>query len=167
MDDPGQLSFLTDDRESVAARSADSLHKISQGGVGTNRKEVRFDQVAQVEAAEQYLIPVCNRKLEFVRQLLRFHGQGLKEVGHQDADRSDDHEGDHQSVSPCDLGDKEDRGERRRKNSTQNTRHTDQCEIGLGNITETEHVEDRKSTRLNSSHVKISYAVFCLKKKIH
>src|SRR5690606_41179347 len=25
--------------------------------------------------------------------------------------------------------------------------------------------EDRKSTRLNSSHVKISYAVFCLKKK--
>src|SRR5690606_4382602 len=27
-----------------------------------------------------------------------------------------------------------------------------------------DHV-DRKSTRLNSSHVKISYAVFCLKKK--
>src|SRR5690349_23753835 len=25
--------------------------------------------------------------------------------------------------------------------------------------------EDRKSTRLNSSHVEISYAVFCLKKK--
>src|SRR5690606_41880388 len=28
-----------------------------------------------------------------------------------------------------------------------------------------ELAEDRKSTRLNSSHVKISYAVFCLKKK--
>src|SRR5690606_40089162 len=27
------------------------------------------------------------------------------------------------------------------------------------------NLEDRKSTRLNSSHVKISYAVFCLKKK--
>src|SRR3712207_7525864 len=27
--------------------------------------------------------------------------------------------------------------------------------------------EDRKSTRLNSSHVNISYAVFCLKKKKH
>src|SRR5207249_10163124 len=27
--------------------------------------------------------------------------------------------------------------------------------------------EDRKSTRLNSSHVSISYAVFCLKKKKH
>src|SRR5690554_7851398 len=28
-----------------------------------------------------------------------------------------------------------------------------------------EEAEDRKSTRLNSSHVRISYAVFCLKKK--
>src|SRR3712207_7776098 len=27
------------------------------------------------------------------------------------------------------------------------------------------HAEDRKSTRLNSSHANISYAVFCLKKK--
>src|SRR5439155_2473420 len=27
------------------------------------------------------------------------------------------------------------------------------------------HLQDRKSTRLNSSHVAISYAVFCLKKK--
>src|SRR3712207_8260511 len=27
------------------------------------------------------------------------------------------------------------------------------------------HIEDRKSTRLNSSHANISYAVFCLKKK--
>src|SRR5699024_12298116 len=29
------------------------------------------------------------------------------------------------------------------------------------------HTPDRKSTRLNSSHVSISYAVFCLKKKIN
>src|SRR3712207_8632854 len=28
-------------------------------------------------------------------------------------------------------------------------------------------VKDRKSTRLNSSHANISYAVFCLKKKNH
>src|SRR5690554_1994259 len=28
-------------------------------------------------------------------------------------------------------------------------------------------ISDRKSTRLNSSHVRISYAVFCLKKKIN
>src|SRR5207249_10149774 len=33
-----------------------------------------------------------------------------------------------------------------------------------GALTPTE-VIDRKSTRLNSSHVSISYAVFCLKKK--
>src|SRR5690349_22817190 len=33
---------------------------------------------------------------------------------------------------------------------------------GLGHRDE---AEDRKSTRLNSSHVEISYAVFCLKKK--
>src|SRR3989442_9078355 len=30
---------------------------------------------------------------------------------------------------------------------------------------ESAHEPDRKSTRLNSSHVRISYAVFCLKKK--
>src|SRR5690349_23531411 len=40
----------------------------------------------------------------------------------------------------------------------------------LGTITpgptfKTEDNLDRKSTRLNSSHVEISYAVFCLKKK--
>src|SRR5438445_7419567 len=29
-----------------------------------------------------------------------------------------------------------------------------------------DRIEDRKSTRLNSSHANISYAVFCLKKKI-
>src|SRR5256885_12278267 len=29
------------------------------------------------------------------------------------------------------------------------------------------HTADRKSTRLNSSHLVISYAVFCLKKKNH
>src|SRR2546430_9992409 len=28
-------------------------------------------------------------------------------------------------------------------------------------------IQDRKSTRLNSSHSQISYAVFCLKKKTH
>src|SRR3989442_644687 len=30
---------------------------------------------------------------------------------------------------------------------------------------QTDQFRDRKSTRLNSSHVRISYAVFCLKKK--
>src|SRR5688572_31466344 len=34
-------------------------------------------------------------------------------------------------------------------------------EVGVGPF----QLEDRKSTRLNSSHSQISYAVFCLKKK--
>src|SRR5438067_8190981 len=36
---------------------------------------------------------------------------------------------------------------------------------GRGIETVCADTEDRKSTRLNSSHVSISYAVFCLKKK--
>src|SRR5690606_39860014 len=36
---------------------------------------------------------------------------------------------------------------------------------GLVKAIEKWRSEDRKSTRLNSSHVKISYAVFCWKKK--
>src|SRR5690606_40180644 len=37
--------------------------------------------------------------------------------------------------------------------------------LGRGELGAVVGAEDRKSTRLNSSHVKISYAVFCLKKK--
>src|SRR5690606_39549252 len=36
--------------------------------------------------------------------------------------------------------------------------------VAVGHVV-TDGPVDRKSTRLNSSHVKISYAVFCLKKK--
>src|SRR3712207_7354149 len=35
----------------------------------------------------------------------------------------------------------------------------------INRASETSYQEDRKSTRLNSSHANISYAVFCLKKK--
>src|SRR3712207_8074852 len=41
---------------------------------------------------------------------------------------------------------------------------------GHGVLTSQVHaldIQDRKSTRLNSSHANISYAVFCLKKKTH
>src|SRR6266540_6064488 len=40
-------------------------------------------------------------------------------------------------------------------------------DVGMGRdrIREVGPDEDRKSTRLNSSHITISYAVFCLKKK--
>src|SRR3712207_7376708 len=38
-------------------------------------------------------------------------------------------------------------------------------DLALGSGLAHAGVEDRKSTRLNSSHANISYAVFCLKKK--
>src|SRR3712207_7196285 len=38
---------------------------------------------------------------------------------------------------------------------------------GVGMVQRVQHQLDRKSTRLNSSHANISYAVFCLKKKKH
>src|SRR5690606_40218450 len=38
--------------------------------------------------------------------------------------------------------------------------------VGQDELKDSLWLADRKSTRLNSSHVKISYAVFCLKKKI-
>src|SRR3989442_9196384 len=38
------------------------------------------------------------------------------------------------------------------------------CNLRMDDTNPTKE-EDRKSTRLNSSHVRISYAVFCLKKK--
>src|SRR5690606_40388300 len=43
--------------------------------------------------------------------------------------------------------------------------HVHRTQIHLAAIGDLLEVLDRKSTRLNSSHVKISYAVFCLKKK--
>src|SRR5690625_5790146 len=39
--------------------------------------------------------------------------------------------------------------------------HSDLAEFSISPV----QLQDRKSTRLNSSHVAISYAVFCLKKK--
>src|SRR5690606_41633504 len=39
------------------------------------------------------------------------------------------------------------------------------CSLSENNQRLVRGFKDRKSTRLNSSHVKISYAVFCLKKK--
>src|SRR2546430_10866227 len=41
----------------------------------------------------------------------------------------------------------------------------DEMPDGRGSLTQEHRRRDRKSTRLNSSHSQISYAVFCLKKK--
>src|SRR5207245_6644373 len=56
----------------------------------------------------------------------------------------------------------------------QSSTHTDASQFLVSNATSnpatmtaaTGCITDRKSTRLNSSHGSISYAVFCLKKKI-
>src|SRR2546430_7656454 len=48
--------------------------------------------------------------------------------------------------------------------SFQSIRHTGEI-FDYGEITSGQLAQDRKSTRLNSSHSQISYAVFCLKKK--
>src|SRR2546422_6645744 len=45
-----------------------------------------------------------------------------------------------------------------------NARHAGQADVGQDDVGGL-RAEDRKSTRLNSSHGYISYAVFCLKKK--
>src|SRR5438552_14996154 len=45
------------------------------------------------------------------------------------------------------------------------SRASGEKKIALGQLTADEAARDRKSTRLNSSHQIISYAVFCLKKK--
>src|SRR3712207_8781886 len=47
-----------------------------------------------------------------------------------------------------------------------NKRHQDlYALVRAHNVETTSEGQDRKSTRLNSSHANISYAVFCLKKK--
>src|SRR5258708_14177094 len=80
------------------------------------------------------------------------------------------------------FGDEPRQGEARRKrlshgrgfgdaNSNQTSENDKDCEFNdltLGSIWKFHHIKqigDRKSTRLNSSHQIISYAVFCLKKK--
>src|SRR3989442_9752858 len=54
-------------------------------------------------------------------------------------------------------------GRRAKGNTGVNTGGRKTAEFEAGS--ERPEIPDRKSTRLNSSHVRISYAVFCLKKK--
>src|SRR3989449_8665410 len=54
---------------------------------------------------------------------------------------------------------------RRRNNSEGNPTGTSGGVGGMNELSDSSATRDRKSTRLNSSHGYISYAVFCLKKK--
>src|SRR5690349_23026680 len=56
------------------------------------------------------------------------------------------------------------RSNRRHVRESTSARAFEQCDLGAEQREVGLH-GDRKSTRLNSSHVEISYAVFCLKKK--
>src|SRR3712207_8653515 len=57
-------------------------------------------------------------------------------------------------------------GREPRRYRRQRVGQVDAAEDPLGrDVPDGRHVRDRKSTRLNSSHANISYAVFCLKKK--
>src|SRR6266540_5661627 len=51
------------------------------------------------------------------------------------------------------------------RSSSRSTRTTDRAASCPRPSPSTYRSRDRKSTRLNSSHITISYAVFCLKKK--
>src|SRR3712207_8370523 len=53
----------------------------------------------------------------------------------------------------------------RRPSDGQASPGEDQAAAGRGTAVRQADQRDRKSTRLNSSHANISYAVFCLKKK--
>src|SRR5699024_12745592 len=54
-----------------------------------------------------------------------------------------------------------------RQYSPMNQKVINEINLHLDSTLSLKTLADRKSTRLNSSHVSISYAVFCLKKKIN
>src|SRR3712207_7871080 len=71
----------------------------------------------------------------------------------------------HEQRSTADDGDREERGRDDERAPARTRRPVARHEPDADR--RTAHAsEDRKSTRLNSSHANISYAVFCLKKKI-
>src|SRR5689334_23581256 len=68
------------------------------------------------------------------------------------------------------LGAHDGHGRRRQGDRRSAHHHAEEAlclEDDVGRLDELCAAQDRKSTRLNSSHSSISYAVFCLKKKIY
>src|SRR5690606_24508766 len=109
-----------------------------------------------------------------------FHARHVRSVdmgvaaiveGMADGGGDQDHEGhDRQRPHMPDQGEAKDRAQHGQREAGGGVlRHVDVDETAFGPaVARLLHappgIADRKSTRLNSSHVKISYAVFCLKK---
>src|SRR5690625_5533216 len=81
---------------------------------------------------------------------------------HRAEDEADDHRRDGVAVAPHEEPEEAD--EEEDDDVGRGEVHREGTQRGEGDDARVE-VVDRKSTRLNSSHVAISYAVFCLKKK--
>src|SRR5436309_7457073 len=65
----------------------------------------------------------------------------------------------------CDEGEGDQQAGQQREGAETHKSKVEMIFAGKGIEEQQREEADRKSTRLNSSHVKISYAVFCLKKK--
>src|SRR5438105_12268346 len=73
---------------------------------------------------------------------------------------------DHQAEQAADAVTQGEEKEKESQETAYRARHRDRAQLHHSSFREVELPEgDRKSTRLNSSHEWISYAVFCLKKK--
>src|SRR6266513_680858 len=102
--------------------------------------------------AEAPLLPLRDRERQLSRRLRHARGSGEPEQGALSADRAP---GDSDPRALCEPG-RSDLPPRRRPWAH---------EHGVQQGEQVREPGDRKSTRLSSSHVSISYAVFCLKKK--
>src|SRR5690606_41002650 len=86
------------------------------------------------------------------------------EIGHVRADLHEQLLGLLQLVGLATVGGVAQVMQRCRQHLGRRVEESDTAGLQLLDVLGFEH-QDRKSTRLNSSHVKTSYAVFCLKKK--
>src|SRR5690606_16977914 len=117
---------------------------------GIRRENFQFRRLPEVLKAEQEIFESATRDLaEATDRILRKHGKGI--IGKQFASARLADVMIHLFVLACVLS---------RVTSSIQKNGVDGAEREIQICR-----ADRKSTRLNSSHVKISYAVFCLKKK--
>src|SRR5699024_11446525 len=81
------------------------------------------------------------------------------------SDDEDNSKADDESDNEADESDKDETDDNKAEETDKDETDDNKAEETDKDESDNEADEDRKSTRLNSSHVSISYAVFCLKKK--